>query len=159
VRKKWEISVGNAMGIDATRPRGSVLGRSDFGIANLGFGTAVHRFWPRPDRSSRGKSYEEAVAQTMLVPSRMSGELIHPIQNRTEETLPNEFDKGLKLNKRESVKMGRKKRVLLRSYISQPLEELRNNHARHEIGMGIFWAVLALICGGLGWVLLTILLK
>jgi hypothetical protein len=82
-----------------------------------------------------------------------------PTQNRNEETLPDEFDKGLKLNKRESVKMARKKRVLLRSYISQPLEELRNNHARHEIGMGIFWAVLALVCGGLGWVLLTILLK
>jgi hypothetical protein len=89
----------------------------------------------------------------------MSGELVHPTRNRNEETLPNEFDKGLKLNKRESVKMARKKRVLLRSYINQPLEELRNNHARHEIGMGIFWAVLALVCGGLGWVLLTILLK
>ena len=95
----------------------------------------------------------------MLLPLSVSGEVIYPTQNRNEETLPNEFDKGLKLNKRESVKMGRKKRVLLRSYISQPLEELRNNHARHEIGMGIFWAVLALVCGGLGWVLLTILLK
>jgi hypothetical protein len=89
----------------------------------------------------------------------MSGELIQPTQNRNQETLPNERDKGLKLNKRESVKIVRKKRVLLRSYLSQPLEDLRNNHARHEIGMGIFWAVLALICGGLGWVLLTILLK
>jgi hypothetical protein len=55
--------------------------------------------------------------------------------------------------------MARKKRVVLRSYLNQPLEELRNNHARHEIGMGIFWVVLAAICGGLGWVLLTILLK
>ncbi len=89
----------------------------------------------------------------------MSGELIHPTQNRNQETLPSEFDKGLKLNKREGAKMARKKRVILRSYLSQPLEELRNNHARHEIGMGIFWAVLALVCGGLGWVLLTILLK
>jgi hypothetical protein len=57
------------------------------------------------------------------------------------------------------VKTGRKKRVLLRSYLSQPLVELRNNRARHEIGMGIFWVVLAAVCGGLGWVLLTILLK
>jgi hypothetical protein len=55
--------------------------------------------------------------------------------------------------------MAKKKRVLLRAYLSQPLDELRNNHARHEIGMGIFWFVLALVCGGLGWVLLTILLK
>jgi hypothetical protein len=151
------------MGIDAPRPflRLPMLERvrSDFGIVNLGFGTVVHGFWPGADGSSRRKSYEEAVAQTMLLPLSVSGELIHPTQNRNEETLPNEFDKGLKLNKRESVKMGRKKRVLLRSYISQPLEELRNNHARHEIGMGIFWAVLALVCGGLGWVLLTILLK
>jgi hypothetical protein len=55
--------------------------------------------------------------------------------------------------------MARKKRVLLRSYISQPLEELRNNHDLHEIGMGVFWVVLAAVCGSLGWVLLTILLK
>jgi len=55
--------------------------------------------------------------------------------------------------------MGGKKRVLLRSYLSQPLVELRSNRARHEIGMGIFWVVLAAVCGGLGWVLLTILLK
>ena len=70
------------------------------------------------------------------------------------------MDKGLnKLKKQESAKMGRKKRILLRSYLSQPLEELRNNHARHELGMGIFWVVLAAVCGGLGWVLLTILLR
>lgn len=55
--------------------------------------------------------------------------------------------------------MDRKKRVLLRVYLNQSLEDLRNNPARHEIGMGIFWAVLATVCGGLGWVLLTILLK
>lgn len=55
--------------------------------------------------------------------------------------------------------MARKKRILLRSYLSQPLEELRNNHARHEIGMGIFLVLLAAVCGGLGWVLLTILLR
>jgi hypothetical protein len=63
------------------------------------------------------------------------------------------------LKKQERAKMGRKKRILLRAYLSQPLEELRNNHARHEIGMGIFWVVLAAVCGGLGWVLLTILLR
>ena len=72
---------------------------------------------------------------------------------------PDEIDKGLKLKKQESAKMAKKKRVLLRSYISQPIEELRNNRARHEIGMGIFWVVLAAVCGGLGWVLLTILLR
>jgi hypothetical protein len=86
-------------------------------------------------------------------------ELIEPTQNRNRETLPTEIDKGLQLKKRDSVKTGRKKRVLLRSYLSQPLVELRNNRARHEIGMGIFWVVLAAVCGGLGWVLLTILLK
>ena len=48
---------------------------------------------------------------------------------------------------------------MLRAYLNQPLEGLRNNHARHEIGMGIFWVILAVVCGGLGWVLLTILLK
>jgi hypothetical protein len=84
---------------------------------------------------------------------------MRPIQNRDRKTLPIETDKGLKLKKRDSVKMARKKRVLLRSYLNQPLTELRNNHARHEIGMGIFWVVLASICGGLGWVLLSILLK
>jgi hypothetical protein len=87
------------------------------------------------------------------------GELIPRIHNRSRQTRLTEIDKGLKLKKRESVKSGRKKRVLLRSYLVQPLGELRNNRARHEIGMGIFWVVLAAVCGGLGWVLLTILLK
>jgi hypothetical protein len=81
------------------------------------------------------------------------------VQYRSGRTPPNEIDKGLKLKKRESVKMARKKRVLLRAYLNQPLEELRNNRTRHEIGMGIFWVVLAAVCGGLGWVLLAILLK
>jgi hypothetical protein len=63
------------------------------------------------------------------------------------------------LKKQEGMKMAKKKRVLLRSYLSQPEEELRNNHVTHELGMGIFWVVLAVVCGGLGWVLLTILLK
>jgi hypothetical protein len=63
------------------------------------------------------------------------------------------------LKKEEGANMAKRKRVLLRTYLSQPLDELRNNRARHEIGMGIFWFVLALVCGGLGWVLLTILLK
>lgn len=54
--------------------------------------------------------------------------------------------------------MTKKKRILLRSHLSQPFEELRNQ-ARPEIGMGIFWVVLAAVCGALGWVLLTILLK
>jgi hypothetical protein len=74
--------------------------------------------------------------------------------------LPAEIDKGLnQLKKQEGRKMAGKKRILLRSYMSQPLAELRNNHARHEIGMGVFWMVLAVVCGTLGWVLLTILLK
>jgi hypothetical protein len=74
--------------------------------------------------------------------------------------LPAEIDKGLdQLKKPEDPKMQGKKRILLRSYLSEPLAELRNNHARHEIGMGIFWMVLAVVCGTLGWVLLTILLK
>ena len=96
----------------------------------------------------------------MLLPSRVSGELLQPAPKiGTGKIEPEQKDKGLQLKKRESVKMARKKRVLLRSYISQPLEELRNNHARHEIGMGVFWVVLAAVCGSLGWVLLTILLK
>ena len=74
--------------------------------------------------------------------------------------LPAEIDKGLnQLKKQEGRKMAGKKRILLRSYLSQPLAELRNNHARHEISMGVFWMVLAVVCGTLGWVLLTILLK
>jgi hypothetical protein len=63
------------------------------------------------------------------------------------------------LKKQEGMKMAKKKRVLLRSYLSQPEEELRNTNITHELGMGIFWVVLAVVCGGLGWVLLTILLK
>jgi hypothetical protein len=55
--------------------------------------------------------------------------------------------------------MPRKKRVVLRSDLNQSLEELRNNRARYEIGMGIFWVVLAAVGGGLSLVLLTILLK
>ncbi len=90
----------------------------------------------------------------------MSGELIQPTQDRDRVTLRTEIDKGLnKLKKQEGAKMARRKRILLRSYLSQPFEELRNNHARHEIGMGVFWVVLAAVCGALGWVLLTILLK
>jgi hypothetical protein len=57
------------------------------------------------------------------------------------------------------MKMAKKKRVLLRSYLSQAEEEMRNTNVTHELGMGIFWVVLALVCGVLGWVLLTILLK
>ena len=83
------------------------------------------------------------MARALLVPYSVSGESIQPIQNRNPEARPDEIDKGLKnLKKQEGVKMAKKKRVLLRSYLSQPLDELRNNHARHEIGMGIFWIVL-----------------
>jgi hypothetical protein len=89
----------------------------------------------------------------------MNGKLMQPIRNRNRASRPDEIDKGLKLKKQESLKMAKKKRVLLRSYWGQPLGELRNNHARHEIGMGILWVVLAAMCGALGWVLLTILLK
>ncbi len=111
------------------------------------------------ERNRRGESlFENHGTRDALAPI-VRGELIQPTQNRNRETLPTEIDKGLKLKKRDSVKMGRKRRVLLRSYLSQPLVELRNNRARHEIGMGIFWVVLAVVCGGLGWVLLTILLK
>ena len=63
------------------------------------------------------------------------------------------------MKKHEGMKMAKKKRVLLRSYLSQPEEEMRNTNVTHELGMGIFWVVLALVCGVLGWVLLTILLK
>jgi hypothetical protein len=89
----------------------------------------------------------------------VSGELIQPIRKSAPTNRAGPEGQGLQLKKRESVKMVRKKRVLLRSYISQPLDEIRNNRARHEIGMGVFWVVLAAVCGGLGWVLLTILLK
>src|ERR1700727_3355887 len=92
------------------------------------------------------------------LPTAVRGELIQPTQSRDRETLPTEMDKGSKLKKRDGVRIARRRRVLLRSYLSQPLIELRNNRARHEIGMGIFWVVLAVVCGGLGWVLLSILL-
>jgi hypothetical protein len=81
------------------------------------------------------------------------------IQHPNQEPCRSNRQRIEELKKEEGVKMAKKKRVLLRAYLSQPLDELRNNHARHEIGMGIFWFVLALVCGGLGWVLLTILLK
>jgi hypothetical protein len=89
----------------------------------------------------------------------VNGKSMQQIRNRNRESRSDEIDKGLKLKKQESRKMAKKKRVLLRSYWSQPLGELRNNHTRHEIGMGILWVVLAALCGALGWVLLTILLK
>ena len=95
----------------------------------------------------------------MLLPSDVSGELIQSIRNRDRKIQPYQMDQGLHLKKPESAKMDRKKRVLLRSYLNQPLEELRNNPARHELGMGIFWVVLAAVCAGLGWVLLSILMK
>jgi hypothetical protein len=101
----------------------------------------------------------QIVARPLLSSLLVNGESIIRPQTGNRKALANEIDKGLKLKKQESAKMAKKKRVLLRSYISQPIEELRNNRARHEIGMGIFWVVLAAVCGALGWVLLTILLK
>jgi hypothetical protein len=89
----------------------------------------------------------------------MSGKPRERTQNPNRELCRPKRQRIEELKKEEGVKMAKKKRVLLRAYLSQPLDELRNNHARHEIGMGIFWFVLALVCGGLGWVLLTILLK
>jgi hypothetical protein len=100
----------------------------------------------------------KAVARTLLLPPG-EPESIRADPNREAFSSGTRIDKDESLNKRESVKMARKKRELLRSYFSQPLEDLRNNHSRYELGMGIFWGVLAAVCGGLAWVLLTILLK
>jgi hypothetical protein len=90
----------------------------------------------------------------------VNGKLIELTQNRNEELCRSNRQRIEELKKEEgAAKMAKRKRVLSRAYLRQPLDELRNNHARHEIGMGIFWFVLALVCGGLGWVLLTILVK
>jgi hypothetical protein len=148
--KKSEISSGNAIRINPADLAVPVLGGS---IPDLGQLSCFYMGWsgaPRGESSSKNHGTKDALALIVR------GELIPPTQNRNRETLPTEIDKGLQLKKPDSV---RKKRVLLRSYLSQPLVELRNNRARHEIGMGIFWVVLAVICGGLGWVLLSILLK
>jgi hypothetical protein len=136
----------------------TAYGGSAIGITNLSPGkilaaTAPSKAAPRRTKPPLGHGTEDAVS------SAVRGRLMHPTGNRNRETLPTEIDKGLKLKKRDSVKTARRRQVLLRSYLSQPLVELRNNRARHEIGMGIFWVVLAVVCGGLGWVLLTILLK
>jgi hypothetical protein len=134
------------------------FGRSDIGRIDPGLGT-IKPLLQWLERHHRGEgSNENSGTKDALAPI-VREELIKPTQNQNRETLLTEIDKGLQLKKRDSVKTGRKKRVLLRSYLSQPLVELRNNRARHEIGMGIFWVVLAAVCGGLGWVLLTILLK
>jgi hypothetical protein len=81
------------------------------------------------------------------------------MQIGTEKPAERNRQRIAKLKKQEGMKMAKKKRVLLRSYWSQPEEELPNGNVTHELGMGIFWVVLAVVCGGLGWVLLTILLK
>jgi hypothetical protein len=99
------------------------------------------------------------VRGTSIAQDPMSGKPMELTQNPNQELCRSNRQRIEELKKEEGVKMAKKKRVLLRAYLSQPLDELRNNHARHEIGMGIFWFVLALVCGGLGWVLLTILLK
>ena len=54
-------------------------------------------------------------------------------------------------------KESEKSKVLLRSHLCESTDR---DNARHEIGMGILWLVLvSTVCGTLGWVLLTILLK
>ena len=85
--------------------------------------------------------------------SNSTDQRLHP------ERMPYETDRGENLNKRAGVKKPKKRRVLLRLSLSQPIERFRQNHARHEIGMGILWLALATMCGALGWVLLSILLK
>ena len=109
--------------------------------------------------SPEEKAFLSFVARALLKTFSVNGRLIEPTRNRNQELCRSNPQRIEELKKEEGVKMAKKKRVLLRAYLSQPLDELRNNHARHEIGMGIFWFVLALVCGGLGWVLLTILLK
>jgi hypothetical protein len=105
------------------------------------------------------KALSRLVARALLNTFPVSGKLIELTQNRNQEVCRTNRQRIEELKKEEGAKTAKKKRVLLRAYFSQPLDELRNNHARHEIGMGIFWFVLALVCGGLGWVLLAILLK
>jgi hypothetical protein len=125
---------------------------------NPGYGTIALLLSPIDD-APRGedalKSRGTGIAPALLV----TGKLIELTPNRNQELCRPNRPRIEELKKEEGAKMARKKRVLLRLYLSQPLDELRNNHARHEIGMGIFWVVLAMVCGGLGWVLLTILLK
>ena len=142
----------------STISRSRRYGRSDIGRIDPGLG-AIKSLLRWPERRHRGESSSESHGTKDALALIVRRELIQPTQNRNRETLPTEIDKGLQLKKPDSVKTGRKKQVMLRSYLSQPLVELRNNRARHEIGMGIFWVVLAAVCGGLGWVLLTILLK
>jgi hypothetical protein len=52
-----------------------------------------------------------------------------------------------------------KRKVPLRSHLSELIDRVNRDNARREIGMGILWFALGTMCAGLGWVLLTILLK
>ena len=57
------------------------------------------------------------------------------------------------------AKGSEKRKVSLRSHLNEPIDRVNRDNARREIGMGILWFALGTVCAGLGWVLLTILLK
>jgi hypothetical protein len=133
--------------------------RSDIGISDPGYGTIRGPPFFRLRAVSEEKCDLEFRGTSNALLLSVSGKLIELTQNRDHELCRSNRQRMEELKKEDGTKMAKKKRVLLRAYLSEPLDELRNNHARHEIGMGIFWGVLALVCGGLGWVLLTILLK
>ena len=52
-----------------------------------------------------------------------------------------------------------KKKVLLRTHLSEPSDEAGRASAPNEVGMTILWFILGTVCAGLAWVLLSILLK
>ena len=57
------------------------------------------------------------------------------------------------------AKGSEKRKVSLRSHLSEPIDRVNRDNARREIGMGILWLTLGTMCAGLVWVLLKILLK
>jgi hypothetical protein len=52
-----------------------------------------------------------------------------------------------------------KRKVVLRSHLSQPMERLKDDDSRYHVGLRIFWVVLGAACAVLAWVLFTILLR
>jgi hypothetical protein len=143
--------------VDALCPEGR--GLTFPGFVNPEFGTiyeplsAASRGVPSRRRSKKERGTNVAYKKVCERQSNATAKRLHP------ERMPYKTDRGENLNKRAGVKKPKKRRVLLRLSLNQPIERFRQNHARHEIGMGIFWLALATICGALGWVLLSILLK
>lgn len=84
----------------------------------------------------------------------------NPIPPKSEPQSPeNNRQRIAQSMKPLGAKGSEKRKVSLRSHLSEPIDRVNRDNARREIGMGILWLTLGTMCAGLGWVLLKILLK